>query len=437
MKLEIGNFAVRDVVFGKRTCFQNGILTINEEEAIQALNPEGKLKNVKLHIAKPGESVRILPVKEIVEARTRPDGRAVFPGETGPTKEAGNGQVYALKGMTVMAVGKYGGWEEGILDMSGPGAELSHYSKQINVCFTAEDADPDVDQGQHQNLNFRKGAKLLGEYLGKTVKDQEPETWEGYDLDEWAKDEKGLPRVMLVMQLNSFYEIPGYDDTFYGVDVMYLLPPLIHPNEVLDGALCSGAICISGYRAFTYDYQNHPLIKRLYAEHGKTLNFVGVIFSMIGQTLERKERGIIRVAETAAMMQCDGVIFTEPGVSNADIDLFNGIIRLEEKGIKCVAVTDEDTGRNGRNDPSKVMLDGRVDAIVSTSNAAQILELPAMDRVIGDLQSVVRDAYPGTWAKNPDYGPSLREDGSIIIDSSCYLGNGSVVGWSHKTCKNF
>jgi len=436
MKLEIGNFRVKDVTLGDETSFKNRILTINEEEAIAALNPEGKLKNVKLHIAKPGESVRILPIKEIVEARVRPDGRAVFPGDTGATKAAGEGKIYALKGMAVIAVGKYGGWEEGILDMSGPGAELTHYSRFINVCFTAEDADPAVDQGQHQNLNFRKGAKLLGEYLGKTVEKLKPDDWEVYEIDERAED-NGLPRVALIMQLNSFYETLGFDDTFYGLDVMFMIPPLVHPNEVLDGALCSGAICLSGYRAFTFDYQNHPLIKSLYAEHGKTLNFVGVILSMIGQTLERKERGIIRVAQTAAMMRCDGAIFTEPGVSNADIDLFNGIIRLEEKGIKCVAVTDEDTGRNGRNDPSKVMLDRRVDAIISTSNAAQIIELPVMERIIGDLDSVIRDAYPGSWAQNPDYGPSLRSDGSIIIDSSCYTGNGGVVGWSNKTCKNF
>lgn len=436
MKLEIGNFRVKDVVFGEKTSYENGILSINEEEAAAALNPEGKLKNVKLHIAKPGESVRILPIKEIVEARVRPDGRAVFPGETGPTKAAGEGIVYALKGMTVMAVGKYGGWEEGILDMNGPGAELTYYSRFINVCFTAEDADPDVDQGQHQNLNFRMGAKLLGEYLGRAVKLLEPDDWEVFEIDERAED-NGLPKVALILQLNSFYETPGFDDTFYGVDVMYMIPPLVHPNEILDGALCSGAICISGFRAFTYDYQNLPLIKRLCAEHGKTLNFAGVIMSMIGQTLERKERGIIRVAETAAMMKCDGAIFTEPGVSNADIDLFNGIIRLEEKGVKCVAVTDEDTGRNGRNNPSKVMLDGRVDAIVSTSNTAQILELPAMERIIGDLDSVARDSYPGTWSDNPVYGPSLHSDGSIIIDSSCYLGNGGVTGWSNKTCKNF
>ncbi len=78
MKLSIGDFFVRDIVFGPETSYRDGILTVNEAEAIQALNPEGKLMNVKLHIARPGESVRILPIKEVIEARTRPDKRAVL-----------------------------------------------------------------------------------------------------------------------------------------------------------------------------------------------------------------------------------------------------------------------------------------------------------------------------------------------------------------------
>ena len=436
MKLEIGNFFVREIAFGSETTFKDGVLTINEEEAISALNPDGDLKNVKLDVAYPGENVRILPVKEVVEARWRPDGRSLFPGLTGPVAACGNGTVYALKNMTVMAVGKYGGWMEGILDMNGPGADLSHYSHLINLCFTAEDADPNVDQGQHQNLNFRKAAKLLAEYLGKTLEGQTPENWDTYDFPDRIED-NGLPRVALSMMVNTFYETPGFDDTFYGTDVMYMVPPLVHPNEILDGALCAGSIYLSGYKPFTYDYQNYPMIKQLAAEHGKTLNFVGVILSILGPTLDKKERGSIRVAQTAAALNCDGVIQTEPGVHNGDVDFFKCVIALEDKGIKVVGVIDEDSGRNNRNDPSKVMLDGRANALVSCSNTAQILELPPMEKIIGDLESVVRDPYPGTWPNNPEYGPSLRPDGSIIIDSSCYLGNGGVSGWSHRTCKDF
>ena len=54
MKLEIGNFHVKDIVFGRETTFKEGILTVNEKEAIEALNPDGNLKEVELQIVHPG-----------------------------------------------------------------------------------------------------------------------------------------------------------------------------------------------------------------------------------------------------------------------------------------------------------------------------------------------------------------------------------------------
>ncbi|HBD65138.1 MAG TPA: hypothetical protein DC038_11985, partial [Clostridiales bacterium] len=31
MRLEIGNFLIKDVIFGEKTMFNNGVLTINKE----------------------------------------------------------------------------------------------------------------------------------------------------------------------------------------------------------------------------------------------------------------------------------------------------------------------------------------------------------------------------------------------------------------------
>ena len=45
MKLEIGNFNVKDIQFGTKTSFADGVLTVNKEEAIFLLNPEKRLKN--------------------------------------------------------------------------------------------------------------------------------------------------------------------------------------------------------------------------------------------------------------------------------------------------------------------------------------------------------------------------------------------------------
>lgn len=143
MKLEIGHFSVKDVRFGEKTAFADGILTVNREEAIEALNKDGKLKNVSLHIARPGDSTRIIPAKAAAGVRYRPDGRCVFPGYTGEVAQAGSGVTYALDGMCVLGAGLHSRQGmNGMVDMSGPAAEMSPYAKLINLVFVAENADP-------------------------------------------------------------------------------------------------------------------------------------------------------------------------------------------------------------------------------------------------------------------------------------------------------
>ena len=120
MKLEIGHFSVKDVRFGEKTAFADGILTVNREEAIAALNKDGKLKNVSLHIARPGDSTRIIPAKAAAGVRCRPDGRCVFSGYTGEVAQAGSGVTYALDGMCVLGAGLHSRQGmNGMVDMSG------------------------------------------------------------------------------------------------------------------------------------------------------------------------------------------------------------------------------------------------------------------------------------------------------------------------------
>lgn len=139
MRLEIGNFYVKDVCFGHKNSYEQGILTINKEEALKLIFEDDKIIEADIIIAKPGESKRIVPIKEAIEARVRLDGRSVFPGVTGPVKSAGSGKLHALKNMSILAVGKHwGSFGDGIVDMSGEGANYSYYSKLINICLVAE-----------------------------------------------------------------------------------------------------------------------------------------------------------------------------------------------------------------------------------------------------------------------------------------------------------
>ena len=63
----------------------------------------------------------------------------------------------------------------------------------------------------------------------------------------------------------------------YGSNIGEIVPTILHPNEVLDGAV------LRDYRAMgieTYVIQNHPIIKELYRRHGKDICFVGVIITL-------------------------------------------------------------------------------------------------------------------------------------------------------------
>ena len=58
---------------------------------------------------------------------------------------AGNGRTHALKNTSVLAVGKHwGSFGDGMIDMSGKGAELTYFSRNINICLVA-DTDEEFD----------------------------------------------------------------------------------------------------------------------------------------------------------------------------------------------------------------------------------------------------------------------------------------------------
>jgi glycine reductase len=99
-------------------------------------------------------------------------------------------------------------------------------------------------------------------------------------------------------------------------------------------------------------------------------------------------------------------------------------------------MTNECTGRDGKSQPL-VVLDELANAIVSTGNVSELIELPAMDHVIGELEAAGRDGLSGGWAYDENLGPSVREDGSIIIENNSTFCGDRIIGWSPKTMKEF
>lgn len=437
MKLELGNFYVKDIVFGEKTVYADGILTINKEEALSVVKEDEHITEADIVIAKPGDSIRMVPVKEVIEPRHRVGGGPIFPGVTGDLMQAGNGRTLALKECCVTVVGKHwGGFQDGVIDMSGEGAKYTYYSQLKNIVLVA-DTDEEFEKREQQKKNraLRWAGMRLSEYIGSCVADIEPEEVQTYELEPVTKRSKevnDLPSVVLVLQPQSQMEEMGYNDLAYGWDCNHMVPTFMHPNEVLDGAMISGSFMPCSSKWSTYDFQNYPMIRRLYGEHGKTINFLGVIMSNLNVALEQKERAAQFVAQIAKSLGADSAIVAEEGYGNPDADFIACIVALEDAGVKTIGLTNECTGRDGASQPL-VTLDAKANAIVSCGNVSELIELPPMETVIGELQALARDGLSGGWEGDEILGSSVREDGSIIMENNSMFCGDQVVGWSTKT----
>lgn len=434
-KLRIGNFHVKDIVFGDKTAFKDGVLTVNKEEAIANLDPNHELKNIEVYIVHPGDNVRILPCKVGLEPRFRPDGRATFPGVTGglTIESCGDGDLYAMKGISVIAAGKYSQAADGMLDMSGPGAEHSMFAQMVNLVVYAELINPTkVDQPFRNEEPLKMAAHYLADYVAKSLEGQEPEDWEVYELEPGAAEaeKKGLPRVAFFCQIKAQVgKDKFFNERIFGIDCENMLPFLVHPNAVFDGQITNmGGLYGEGY--CTYSYQNDPVIKRLYKEHGKTINFIGVIPFAVDVPNHFKQAVRVTGGELASMLKLDGAIISSvAGGSNYDVDFFYMCAELEQRGIKTVGLTPEHSGKS--------MLDPIADAIVSTGDSGTIFEFPPMEHIIGDLQSVTRDFYHAAWTAHEKYGPSLRPDGSLIVNGCMIVDSTNCAGFTTKTVKDY
>ena len=93
------------------------------------------------------------------------------------------------------------------------------------------------------------------------------------------------------------------------------------------------------------------MLKRLYAEHGKTINFLGVIMSTLNPKMEEKQRCVQIAGQIAVAIGAQGAVVAEEGYGNPDVDYTAMLVELERLGIKTIGLSDEATGRDGASQP--------------------------------------------------------------------------------------
>lgn len=390
MKLELCRFRVRDAVFGASTGLKQGTLYINKEELIGFINRDSLFESVDVEIARPGEPVRVVHVMDAVEPRLKAaGGDSAFPGVLGRMEIAGSGRTNVLDGVAVLQTGQRQGIQEGIVDMSGPGAGSSIFSRTVNVVLLCS-PPPGAN-----NVEFDRAARMAAleaaEYLAGATRGLEPDEVSEYEIDPAGALSRGLPRVAYIYHLQSQGVLR---DTFvYGENARALLPTVLHPNEVLDGAIVSSNYIIACQKNPTYLHQNNPVVRELYRRHGKEIYFAGVIIANEHSTLREKERSAKFAAKLAAQLGAQGVIVTQEGGGHADTDLMLCGIECEKLGIKTVIMANEIAGVNG-DLPSLVDSAAVADAVVSTGNNDEMVDLPPVERVVGGNEIAGVNARP-------------------------------------------
>jgi glycine reductase complex component B subunit alpha and beta len=435
MKLELAEFPVSKIRLGNRFRYDGEILDVDEGALIALVLEDSRITDATLAVASPGEKTRITGIRDIVEPRYKVSGSGqVFAGVLGAVENVGDGRTHRLSGMTVIAAAEYEGTiragttvqRAAILDMSGPGADISRFSRYAHLILSFRIVSGLGELDAHGAI---QAAELkVAQRLAQITAELPPAKITTYDLSERNPD---LPSVMLIQGCITDPQHVHSGVGYYGLSLRNSLSTFIHPNELLDGAVTVDTTRSGrGYYPTTWDWQNHPLALELYSAHGKTLNFGGVVLQRIRfETNHGKEVGAQNAARLAKAMGAEGALVTWIGGGNAFVDVMFTVRACEKIGIKTTLVTYENGGKEGKDSPVLFYLP-EADAVVSTGALDRPVELSPMDRVVGPYEQIKIFPFPGA--------PAVPAGGALSLEArDVIIGGADIWGDCKFRCEEY
>ncbi len=427
MRLELHKIHITGLAFAEKTYTSGGTLFINKADAEAVIAEDRRFSKVEIDIACPGDSTRIIPVKDIVEPRVKIGKDTYFPGFFAPMEKAGTGETLVLDGAAVVTCGPIVGFQEGFIDMSGTGALYTPFSQTYNIVLYVE---PTENLEKHQyEAALREAGLKLAVYLAhccseNSWKADEVQIFEKGDAFEETSKYPDLPRIVYVCM--SITQGLLHDTYLYASDLRPGLPTLLHPNEVLDGAMVSGNCVSACDKNTTWHHLHNPIVQALYARHGKEINFLGMIPTQESTVMDGKLRAANMNLSIAQQLGAQGAIISEEGYGNPDTDLCLNAKYFENAGIKTVLVSDESAGTDGA---SQSLADAtpELDAFISTGNVNEMIEVPAMEKVIGCKEAI---ALLSGGAEE-----SLRPDGSMHVELQSVIASTAEIGFNKLGCE--
>jgi glycine reductase len=384
MRLERRSFAVTSATFGKRTRLDGTRLEVDRAELADLVRTDDRVTRCDVELVAPGEDARIVHICDTVEPQWRVGG-GTFPGWVSSIRTVGDGVTHRLRGTGVTVCAELpwrrtGGIQtprESIAEMRGPLAELNPLSRLQNVILvlTLRDDLPDEECDRAVHVAEMRAA----EHLARTATEgAEPSSTEVRELGEV---DPSLPRVAYIYQITS--QGPYAGTFYYGGYLDRLMPTIVHPNEILDGALVDGNTAGPWIRTPTIVHQNNPIIEGLYRDHGKDLAFAGVVL-MRGHYygMDDKFRVAQQATKLARWLRANGAILTWENAGNGIMECLYTLQECERAGIRTVFVTFEHGGAAGDDTPLQFYVP-EADAIVSTGSMDEPVTLPEVGRAVG------------------------------------------------------
>ena len=428
MKLLVQTIKINNIQFGDNTELKGGVLHINKADILAFAEQEPCFETLKIDIARPGESVRIINVVDVIQPRCKMSGNADWPGVlTDQCEIAGSGVTRALEGVGITLCQNNTYWSRkwGSFDMSGECAGINPYAKMPQLVI--EPIAPDgADFREYREAVRRVGYKTAV-MLAKASLGVKADSEELFDNETQYPE---LPGIAYSFQFYSKqYDTQNYrEPMFYGTAVPDSFPLVMQPTEILDGAisLCGGFRCLT-----TYEIQNHPVILELMRRHGKDLNFSGVIATV--NSVEAKHR--ILVSKMAAVLlketlKADGLIVTK-GVGGASTLCVGAIASEAEKlGIKSVPIIQILNGKSNLG-VECLISESNINSIVCSGTYYHNYNLPPVDTLLGGPQDALYLSGDDGVIEGHRIASGKPAKGQINSTYMKQVGLMSQVGYSH------
>lgn len=322
--------------------------------------------------------MRIVKVLDAVEPRTKGrGGGGIFPGLLGPALPQGTGDTHVLRGVALLTAGFIPRAQQGLVQMSGPSAQLTPFGLTNNLVVEFEPAANAswLEVATTLRLGLLKLAALVAEAgldVPATSIEELPRITRFFSGD--------LPVIGVIVNLQTQGDFK--DVYVYGKSLSTSLPTYVDPNELEDGAVVSGQHGHPGLKNPTYMHQNNPVVAALRARDGVDLNFGGVVISPEPVDQGLKELTSVHAARLVYGLGWNAAVVSKEGAGNADIDIALKIDALEEMGLVGIGMFAEMSGPDGLG-PPVVSPPARATAMISTGNYDEQITFEAVERALG------------------------------------------------------